>query len=461
MVRGFFLLLLFAWISFGLSGFVAVALADCTPSTRDINFSDGSARVKDYLCQVGNTSPPQIQVEYDRLSEPLASEIIHSIPDPDIAHGLGSDFIMFENDVFAQVKSLFETYGRNEDDATCYRFGVGVPPGGIPYLGNGTAQDPCGERRTLQFLTFPDRDIPNSLSLVLPNDQLAVRTSDHWPLGWKFFYYDCPAKSVIECTILWRSGKDSDISDYEDRVKQYESRLGLPENGAAGDAAAPEWTTTARHMIALVRHLSEGGWPQDFLIVTGSRPPCGSGIEFHLKIRQFVLEAALIKNVSAETLTINNLLGTTDTARSLRTMNDPAGDTNPVLPLQRMDLAPGKTLFVPTKILFVPAGGADEIFWQGIAYVPIDKTFAEEEYRTIATSPAGTAFKEATADGTPPLTKVSDSFGVPSVPVLPFFLYGPSVNLTGITLNDQALTFTGSERNFFHLVARDHPVSCP
>jgi hypothetical protein len=371
------------------------------------------------------------------------------------------EYRIYPNEVLAQAKELFDNYGTKDVRETCYSFSVGVGLDGTSYSGKGTSSDPCGERRVLEYLTFPDQQNLTSLSLVLPDDQSQVRTSTNWPSGWNFFYYDCLAKSMIECTILWRPARASDVADYEDRVRQYESRLGLPDDGTKADTSVHDRHPVSRRLVSLIRHLTTDGWPDNFMIVTGTVPSCGNGMEFSLKVRQFILEVAFIKNVSSDTIPIDGLLGTVDSTHALRVNPKPAGDTGNTIPMQRTDLAPGETLLMPLKVLFVPAGGTEAIFQQGPAPINIDKAFADQQFNAIMATPAGTIFKESQTDSTPPVTKLRESFGPPAIPDEPWFLYGPSIDMAGVTLSGQHLVFDGSTRNFFNIVAGEGYGSCP
>ncbi len=445
----------------GFPGLVPEAEAVCVPSTRNINFVDGSARVKNYVCQLDIASSPQIQVEFDRLSEAVTGSLIESAVYPDVEHSLG-DYRIYPNEVLAQAKELFDNYGTKDVRETCYSFSVGVGLDGTSYSGKGTSSDPCGERRVLEYLTFPDQQYLTSISLVLPDDQHLMRTSTSWPAGWNFFYYDCPAKSMIECTILWRSARASDLVDYDDRVRQYESRLGLPDDGTKADTSVHDRHPVSRRLVSLIRHLTTDGWPDNFMIVTGTVPSCGNGMEFSLKVRQFILEVAFIKNVSSDTVPIDGMLGSIDRTHALRVNPlKPSTDAGSVLPMQRTDLAPGETLLIPLKILFVPAGGTEAVFQQGQSSVKVDKTFADQQFNAIMATPAGTIFKESQTDSAPPVTKIRESFGPPTIPDMPWFLYGPSIDLTGVTLSGQHLVFDGSTRNFFNIVAGEGYGSCP
>ena len=455
------LLLIVAETFLGLPGLVPAAMAVCVPSTRNISFVDGSVRVTNYVCQLDSASSPQIQVEFDRLSEAVAGGIIESTSYPDVEHSLG-DFRIYPNQVLAEAKDLFDNYGTKDVRETCYSFGVSVGPGGPSYMGKGTTSDPCGERRILEYLTFPDQQYLTSLTLVLPDDQHQVRTSNNWPAGWNFFYYDCPAKSMIERTILWRSAHASVVADYEDRVRQYESRLGLPDDPATADSSVHDRHPASRRLVALIRHLTADGWPDNFMIVTGAVPTCGNGMEFSLKVRQFILEVAFIKNVSDDTIPIDGLLGTVDSTHALRLNSQkPSGDTGDTIPLQRNDLDPGQTLPIPLKILLVPAGGIEAVLQRGPSPVKIDKVFADQQFNAIMATPAGTIFKESKTDSNPPIAKVRESLGPPTVPDQPWFLYGPSIDLTGVMLGGQRLVFDGSARNFFNIVAGEGYGSCP
>jgi hypothetical protein len=198
------------------------------------------------------------------------------------------------------------------------------------------------------------------------------------------------------------------------------------------------------------------------MIVTGTVPSCGNGMEFSLKVRQLILEVAFIKNVSDDSIPIDGLLGAIDTTHALRpNPPKPSGDLSGKLPMQRTDLAPGETLLIPLKILFVPAGGVEAAFQQGASPVKIDKAFADQQFKAITAAPPATIFKASKTDAPLPVAKTRESFGPPTVPDLPWFLYGPAIDLAGLTLDGQRLVIDGPARNFFNIVAGEGYGSCP
>jgi len=87
---------------------VPAAMAVCVPSTRTINFVDGSVQAKTYVCQLDSASSPQIQVEFDRLSEAVAGSIIEGTSYPDVEHSLGN-FRIYPNQVLAEAKDCLTT----------------------------------------------------------------------------------------------------------------------------------------------------------------------------------------------------------------------------------------------------------------------------------------------------------------------------------------------------------------
>jgi hypothetical protein len=141
-------------LGFGLE--VTIARADCLASTRDVTFPDGSTQIRTYVCRLNVTGGPALQVEFDRLSETAAGNLVENTPYPDLTQVFGSPEVL-HNAVFSDVKSLFDTYGIREIAGTCYLFSV---------AGEGTAH--TGRGRT-------------NPSMTLGNYSTSHHDSDEWP----------------------------------------------------------------------------------------------------------------------------------------------------------------------------------------------------------------------------------------------------------------------------------------
>jgi hypothetical protein len=447
------------------------AAADCLPSTREIKFPDGSARVKNYVCRLAGSSKPKIEVEFDRLSEAAAGNLVEGTSYPDLARALGS-WTVIRNDVFAEAKALFDTYGRKDLVDSCYRFDAGTETGPKPYRTNPDKQV-CNEKRAIWYLSFPDME--NLTSEMMPelDAQKIIQSSTDWPPGWNFFYHHCRQSAWIECTLLWRPARRNDLADYWDNLKKYEDQLALADKDSGAmppdstvDPEVEKETRAAKEkkqrFFALLQHVATETWPDDFLTITGSYAACGGGFDFALHVRQLALEVAFVKNISSEPMSVDELIGIADVERALRTGPDAgAARASEAVRLAATTLRPGEKIAIPLKIVFVPAGGADAIFQSGLDPVPLDRPAAEQAFKAIMAAKPGTIFREKESDAKQRLRKVRESFGAPTVPKVSDYTYGPAFDLKGLTLSGERVEFDSGTRNFFKIAAGEGYGSCP
>ena len=98
-----------------------MAYADCLASFREIKFADGSARVKNYVCKSEGSAKPDIRVEFDRLSEAAAGNLIQGEPYPELDKAFGK-VRLIDNAVAAEAKKLFESSAPRVSTRTAMRF---------------------------------------------------------------------------------------------------------------------------------------------------------------------------------------------------------------------------------------------------------------------------------------------------------------------------------------------------
>src|SRR5262245_33823952 len=123
------------------SATISPAGAQCVASFREIKFADGSARVKNYVCKSEGAAKPDIRVEFDRLSEAAAGNLIQGEPYPELDKAFGKVRIV-NNAVAAEAKKLFDQFGVKSLEETCYAFQVASAAGGKGYESNA---DNCGK----------------------------------------------------------------------------------------------------------------------------------------------------------------------------------------------------------------------------------------------------------------------------------------------------------------------------
>ena len=321
---GFILALLF------LSAIGSPASAQCVASFREIKFPDGSARVKNYVCKSEGSAKPDIRVEFDRLSEAAAGNLIEGEPYPDLDKAFGK-VRLIDNAVAAEAKTLFEKFGTKSASEDCFAFQVASAAGGKGYHND---PDKTCEQRTMWYLTYPDRENLTTISMPLPDAMQHYTSANDWPQGFSFFYdsgADC-AKSPIPCTTLWRPARAEDLANYDANQATLNKMLGFddeasePSEDQAGQDASqseasdsdateadePEtddWAKAQKRYFDLIAYLTHDGMPDDFLIVTGHATECGGGIDFSMHIRQMIFDVAFIQNISDKSVSIDGLLG--------------------------------------------------------------------------------------------------------------------------------------------------------
>ena len=447
----------------------STASAQCVASFREIKFSDGSARVKNYVCKTEGSATPDIRVEFDRLSEAAAGNLIEGEPYPDLDKAFGKVRLV-NNAVAIETKKLFDQFGAKSVEETCYAFQVASAAGGKGYASN--ADNNCG-KRAMWYLTFPDRENLTTLQFPLPADIEYYQANSDWPHGYSFFYkggeYCEGETSPILCTFIWRAANAGDIANYEANQAAYDKALGLddytPEqaeqdiaNGESVDVEAETddtdiWANTPKRYFALVNYLTRKGFPGDFLFITGEASECGGGVDFAIHIRQMVLDVAFIQNISSKPLSIEALLGSEVQAANLRTAA--AGGASARVDLSTAEIKPGETVAVPLAISFVMADSLKHQFENA--------TEAAKTFKRIESAPAGTVF-ELNDDSIDPPTvvkKARESFGARTAPKPATYFYGPEVAVKGLVVGGKDIVFDQASRNFMQLTAGEGYGSCP
>ena len=350
-----------------LCGTSSAATAQCVASFREIKFADGSARVKNYVCKTEGSAKPDIRVEFDRLSEAAAGNLIQGEPYPELDKAFGKVRVI-DNAVAAETKKLFDEFGVKSLEETCYAFQVASAAGGKGYESN--ADNNCG-KRAMWYITFPDRENLTSLQFPLPADVEYYQANSDWPHGYSFFYkggeYCEGDTSPILCTLIWRPAQPEELANYEANRAAYNEALGLddytPEQ-AAQDVADGEsadlsgetedtdiWANAPKRYFSLVNYLTREGFPGDFMFITGEASECGGGVDFAIHIRQMVLDVAFIQNISKQPVSIEALLGSEMQATNLRAAAASGGADR--IALAAGEIKPGETVAVPLAISFV------------------------------------------------------------------------------------------------------------
>lgn len=454
-------------------GMSATAEAQCVASFREIKFPDGSARVKNYVCKSEGSAKPDIRVEFDRLSEAAAGNLIQGTPYLDLEKAFGKVRII-DNAVAVETKKLFDEFGTKSLDANCYAFQVASAPGGKGYQND--AEATCGER-AMWYLTFPDRESLTSMQFPLPAEVDYYQAHPDWPQGYSFSYksgaYCEGDTSPILCTFIWRAARPEDLANYEANQAAYNKALGLddytPEpteqDAVDSDPQADEaeaetsdtdtWANAPKRYFSLVNYLTRDGFPDDFLFITGEASECGGGVDFSIHIRQMLLDIAFIQNISNKPVSIEDLLGSEVQATNLRAAAAGAIGTADRIALADGEIKPGETVALPLAISFIMADSLKAQFG--------DPAEAAKTFKRIQSAAPGTVFelKDEGDEAARVVKKLRESFGAPTAPKPATYMFGPEVTLKGLVIAGKPLVFDQASRNFIQLTAGEGYGSCP
>lgn len=423
--------------------------AACLASVREIKFADGSARMKAYSCSLRNGVEPVLQVEFDRLSEAAAGNLIAGAPYKDLRNVYGT-WKVLHNKVFNVAKKLFDSYGIRMVGENCFgRNLVSAQRGGSH------APDIGCEKRVLWYLTFPDRE--NLTTIEYPESWKPIITNNKWPSGWHFFYTGCgkghATESLLSCAILWRPVRQQDLANYARDVLRSEVKIGAPmntDNGQVNSHSDPE----VKRYFLLVDHIAHRNLPEDFLTLVDSDPAsCGCGaVGNGIHIRQLVLHTAFVKNTTHSALTIDSLLQEADDSELLRPYTEGQNPTSfQNVSVGQVVLAPGETLAIPLRVKFVPADSLTEVF--------DDLASANETFRRIHNYK--NEFLKSANDCDQKISVQRDSFGPPTVPTPNIYSYGSAVTLKGISVSGTPIEFDKPLGNFLQITAGEGYGSCP
>ncbi len=450
----------------------SAASAQCVASFREIKFADGSARVKNYVCKSEGSAKPDIRVEFDRLSEAAAGNLIQGEPYPELDKAFGKVRVI-DNAVAAEAKKLFDEFGVKSLEETCYAFQVASATGGKGYASN--ADNNCG-KRAMWYITFPDRENLTTLNFPLPADIEYYQANSDWPHGYSFFYkggeYCEGETSLIYCTMIWRPANAADIANYEANQAAYDKALGLDdytpeqaaqdvESGESADLSDETDATSTEHLgqraEALflagelshprrlpgrfsLRHRRGRGmrWRRRFL---DPHPADGARRRFHPEH----LQQARVDRRSLGQRGIGDKSPRDRGRRRLgparaRSWPDQAGRDRRRPP--RHLLRHGRQ---PQQPVRESSRGRQDLQAHPVRRAP------------------GTMIELKDDNTDPPIVvkKVRESFAPPTAPKPATYVYGPEIALKGLVVAGKPIVFDQASRNFMQLTAGEGYGSCP
>jgi hypothetical protein len=435
-----------------------------------------SAKIRDYLCRGGTeANPVALRVTFNRLSEIAAGSLVTRTELPELDAILGKTGLG-ESSVYNEAVTLFETFGReitSDTEYTYFRTKIETPPAAGGGSATTTVQKPSIKRkaRKVKYLFSAEND--EEIDVYIAKDDSVAKREDHWPAGYSQFY-TCDRNAirdignVIGCTTIWRYITPADFSmieaDTAERDSAMQRRLERESGAKQEDNPEIEQASYKRH-FALLRHLSQRGWPRDFLYITASYSGCGESLGFSYQPHQFILDVVTLENLSNSPVR-TDLLGSESETQNFRPpSSSKALKDRPPLPLKLLPLTiePGQKITVPLRMTFVHSG----MLWEKSTPSPDIIPFRDQSkytYEQLQTVMPGTALRMQFTDENNKKhirIKQRESFQAPAFPAAVEYVYGPEIAVTGLKVSGQKFMLEGTSANFLDLSVGSDKGSCP
>ena len=466
-----------------LLGMLAVALilspspllAQCADQPRKVVLDkDNVVPLKSYLCSAGSgTDTAQFRAEYYRLSDVAVSLLLANASSDKLRKTLGAAKIL-PNDVSRTYADLVKRLGATEDVPKNERkigasltltpadkvAAVADPTSPDYDSGSSYSVDTMGTKKLRTFLGLDDPG-PQAYPAI---EEIAALRKKTIPNNLGYYYSfqtgDCvkgdfSCKKFGDATIgltLWRYMTAVDVNNYGANVKAYNQQLmqvRKNKKDAKDDQFQADALDTAYYDV--VKNLGQGAWPNDFLLMTGTYQveDCGSagegdlpglaGWSFITIPRVVRIEAVLLQNLSKQPLSISGLFGSSDATATLHAVDLTSGPPANPAALEGVSgtIAPGQSAIVLTKILLL---------------VP-DYNLADFRKYRESMDAIHTAF------GSAELTGNVAAYAAPDPKA---YAYGPTMTITGATVNSVRVDFTSRPlANFLQLTYGSEVGSCP
>jgi len=321
----------------------STVFAQCTEDRRRVELGQNVVQLRTYLCRTGQGSEKaQIRIEIDRLSDLAAGMIVSKRPTAILTQTIGAPKLL-DNDVSNTYSELLKRFGSALERGS---FLLAVEAAGAG--GEGSLKAPAEGGKILGG--------QSNYPAIEEIDALKRKTI---PSGLKYFYsVVCHDNETIEgrrtsslCNrydpqdvtmIFWRSMNQGDVTNYSRRMTAYNRRFAPKDH--------PDSVAIPRE-LRLANHLAGNNWPDDFMIMTGTAEGgCLWGFSYEL---DFLLDVAILENVSKVPIAVNDMLGDWATDSGLRVASTSVPHANAIHPLGLIveTLAPGEKVLLPLRIL--------------------------------------------------------------------------------------------------------------
>jgi hypothetical protein len=419
------------WLTLGSTG----VWADCTEDRRKVELDkDNILQLRTYTCRTAQgaqgADAAQVRIEIHRLSNLAASMVVAKQSSALLAKAVGAPRLI-ENDVSATYSELVRRFGRTVRLTTpTLKVDAAGADGGsitpevaidqtIKVLPEGLRPYPAAEELDgLQKKTivpalkyFYEVECKDGGTTPGSTDKTSCAKYDPKPLSMRF----------------WRSIRADDLKNFPSRITAYNKRF-----AARGDS----FPSLVPQELQLAGHLAGDNWPDDLVLLIGTADKDGCNAGFQFVPRLFLMDVAVVENLSSVPVTVDGVLGGRAPDTRLRVAGSsgaPAGARDSLATIGT--LAPGEKALLPMKITLSSEEFLTDIFGYRQASTEIQKRIGANGFRGNVTGHAAPTFQN--------------------------YLYGPELVIGGISVNGKRVDLAGRSANRLEMTMSGEIGSCP
>jgi hypothetical protein len=444
-------------------------LAQCVDQPRNVALDkEKIVALRSYLCSTGTgADAAQFRIEYDRLNDTIVSLLLANGSSTKLPQALGPVKI-FSNEVSRTYADLVRRFGTTQDvvkeqgeivTSLAVRpadYKPANPDGpGVPKTEDTIGLD---KLRTLLGQSDPSGGAYPAIAEITALRKKILPSNLSYYYSFSFSDLDCDqsqfgftCKKVGDDGLImtpWRYVTEDDAKNFAANAKAYNAELLRVRKDKA--EAKTEFFRTDYPSDPLHKFISGGSIPSDFSILMGSYQTVGCGVDdpdqpglagwsFNIIDRVVRIDAVLIENMSKQPLVISGLFGERNSDVSLR----------PAQPLLAM---PANLVALNDISEAIPAGQSAIILTKIVFTLPPDNLADFRKYResmdTIHAALGSNGF--------------SGNVSAYQAPNPKDYTYGPTLTVTGATINSARIDFTEHPvANFLELTTTSEAGSCP
>jgi hypothetical protein len=433
----------------------------CLKNAREIKLNnDNVVRLSDYLCRSDRDAQGAARVQFQRLSGLAAGALLNGGTAP-WQRTLYGNYKIANNEVLREYKNLLARFGH----AVRERDAGGGENIAVNLLLRTPAQKEKGEPTSVKATKGAEVrsvELPGLPDIPLIDETIHILNERTWPASLNMYYTSRvigPYKSPLEEMTVWRYLSPADAKDYSTRLQRYKQLL----------ADRNDTPKVQPKSMQLLEYLTSEGWPETFLYASAELAGDSSGcvvMDFRTNGYSFVVDIAVIENVSSKPIQIDQLYGRNQDGKRLRqTLRSLQTGAESALQAAPITLAPMERLVVPLGLVF-----SSEPIWK-LNEDKEKRKLSQERFRKITATAPETVFrsqvlsvlrgKSRSKNGTYVIQKIRESFKPPAYPVDSDFAFGPEWNLLGLSLAGEKISFQTAAPNLIHITADSEVGSCP